>query len=121
MRECLSNNNAFGVIRLILLRGRLLLCYTLPTRSYPQLCVHCPLPSLSSCSTMPPRGNEGYDFTPILTHYLFLFTTILAVVSNLFLPLLLLRFVVLNTVVHMRLSAGRLVHCFYRSSGCECK
>jgi len=28
---------------------------------------------------MPPRGNEGYDFTPILTHYLFLFTTILAV------------------------------------------
>jgi len=28
---------------------------------------------------MPPRGsNEGYDFTPILTHYLFLFTTILA-------------------------------------------
>ncbi|KAI5117706.1 hypothetical protein M0805_003195 [Coniferiporia weirii] len=30
---------------------------------------------------MPPRGNEGYDFTPILTHYLFLFTTILAVVS----------------------------------------
>lgn len=30
---------------------------------------------------MPPRGSEGYDFTPILTHYLFLFTTILAVVS----------------------------------------
>ncbi|KAI6031527.1 hypothetical protein BKA83DRAFT_671456 [Pisolithus microcarpus] len=28
---------------------------------------------------MPPRGNEGLDFTPILTHYLFLFTTILAV------------------------------------------
>ncbi|TDL26335.1 hypothetical protein BD410DRAFT_741601 [Rickenella mellea] len=28
---------------------------------------------------MPPRGNEGYDFTPILTHYLFLFTTILAI------------------------------------------
>ncbi|KAH8111839.1 hypothetical protein DFH11DRAFT_551585 [Phellopilus nigrolimitatus] len=28
---------------------------------------------------MPPRGNEGYDFTPILTHYLFLFTSILAV------------------------------------------
>ncbi|TFK41957.1 hypothetical protein BDQ12DRAFT_703420 [Crucibulum laeve] len=30
---------------------------------------------------MPPRGNEGLDFTPILTHYLFLFTSILAVVS----------------------------------------
>lgn len=29
---------------------------------------------------MPPRGNEGLDFTPILTHYLFLFTSILAVV-----------------------------------------
>jgi SHO1 osmosensor len=28
---------------------------------------------------MPPRGNEGLDFTPILTHYLFLFTTILAI------------------------------------------
>lgn len=31
---------------------------------------------------MPPRGSEGYDFTPILTHYLFLFTTILAVVRR---------------------------------------
>ncbi|KAH7923895.1 hypothetical protein BV22DRAFT_1105812 [Leucogyrophana mollusca] len=30
---------------------------------------------------MPPRGNEGLDFTPILTHYLFLFTTILAVLA----------------------------------------
>jgi SHO1 osmosensor len=28
---------------------------------------------------MPPRGNEGLDFTPILTHYLFLFTSILAI------------------------------------------
>ncbi|KAF8913245.1 hypothetical protein CPB84DRAFT_1841633 [Gymnopilus junonius] len=28
---------------------------------------------------MPPRGNEGLDFTPILTHYLFLFTSFLAV------------------------------------------
>jgi len=28
---------------------------------------------------MPPRGSGGYDFTPIVTHYLFLFTTILAV------------------------------------------
>ncbi|KAA1467805.1 hypothetical protein DENSPDRAFT_877607 [Dentipellis sp. KUC8613] len=30
---------------------------------------------------MPPRGSEGLDFTPILTHYLFLFTSILAVVG----------------------------------------
>ena len=29
---------------------------------------------------MHPRGSQGLDFTPILTHYLFLFTTILAVV-----------------------------------------
>jgi len=28
---------------------------------------------------MPPRGNEGFDFTPILTHYLFLFTTALSI------------------------------------------
>ncbi|PCH34036.1 hypothetical protein WOLCODRAFT_148102 [Wolfiporia cocos MD-104 SS10] len=30
---------------------------------------------------MPPRGTEGLDFTPILTHYLFLFTSILAIVG----------------------------------------
>ncbi|KII93997.1 hypothetical protein PLICRDRAFT_49987 [Plicaturopsis crispa FD-325 SS-3] len=30
---------------------------------------------------MPPRGNEGLDFTPILTHYLFLFTSILSIVA----------------------------------------
>ena len=31
---------------------------------------------------MPPRGsNERLDFTPILTHYLFLFTSVFAVVS----------------------------------------
>jgi len=30
---------------------------------------------------MPPRGNEGLDFTPILTHYLFLLTSILAIVA----------------------------------------
>jgi hypothetical protein len=37
---------------------------------------------------MPPRGsNERLDFTPILTHYLFLFTTVFAVVSIL-LPVL---------------------------------
>jgi len=28
---------------------------------------------------MPPRGSSGYDFTPLVTHYLFLFTSILAV------------------------------------------
>ncbi|CAA7268034.1 unnamed protein product [Cyclocybe aegerita] len=28
---------------------------------------------------MPPRANDGLDFTPILTHYLFLFTTFLAI------------------------------------------
>ena len=41
------------------------------------------LPKASSINPvkMPPRGSEGYDFTPILTHYLFLFTTILAAVS----------------------------------------
>jgi len=30
---------------------------------------------------MPPRGSEGLDFTPILTHYLFLFTTILSIIG----------------------------------------
>ena len=30
---------------------------------------------------MPPRGSEGLDFTPILTHYLFLFTSILSFVT----------------------------------------
>ncbi|KAF9011072.1 hypothetical protein BDQ17DRAFT_1233640 [Cyathus striatus] len=30
---------------------------------------------------MPPRGSEGLDFTPILTHYLFLFTSVLAIAS----------------------------------------
>ncbi|KAJ3830346.1 hypothetical protein F5880DRAFT_1516040 [Lentinula raphanica] len=30
---------------------------------------------------MPPRGNEGLDFTPIVTHYLFLFTSLLAVLA----------------------------------------
>jgi SHO1 osmosensor len=29
---------------------------------------------------MPPRGSGGLDFTPILTHYLFLFTSVLAIV-----------------------------------------
>lgn len=33
---------------------------------------------------MPPRGNEALDFTPILTHYLFLFTSILSIVRRLF-------------------------------------
>ena len=30
---------------------------------------------------MPPRGSEGLDFTPILTHYVFLLTTILAILG----------------------------------------
>ncbi|TEB38724.1 hypothetical protein FA13DRAFT_395427 [Coprinellus micaceus] len=30
---------------------------------------------------MPPRGSEGLDFTPILTHYLFLFTSILSAIA----------------------------------------
>ncbi|KXN88939.1 High osmolarity signaling protein SHO1 [Leucoagaricus sp. SymC.cos] len=30
---------------------------------------------------MPPRGSEGLDFTPILTHYLFLFTSVLAIAA----------------------------------------
>lgn len=30
---------------------------------------------------MPPRGSEGLDFTPIVTHYLFLFTSILSVIA----------------------------------------
>ncbi|KAJ8084628.1 Transmembrane osmosensor [Marasmius tenuissimus] len=30
---------------------------------------------------MPPRGNEGLDFTPIVTHYLFLFTSVLSVLA----------------------------------------
>ncbi|KAJ7492088.1 hypothetical protein FB451DRAFT_1336130 [Mycena latifolia] len=30
---------------------------------------------------MPPRGSEGLDFTPILTHYVFLLTSILAIVA----------------------------------------
>lgn len=29
----------------------------------------------------PMRGSEGYDFTPILTHYVFLLTSVLAIVS----------------------------------------
>jgi hypothetical protein len=41
-----------------------------------------PPPCLLLSSNMPPRGsNERLDFTPILTHYLFLFTSVFAVVS----------------------------------------
>jgi SHO1 osmosensor len=29
----------------------------------------------------PMRNSEGYDFTPILTHYVFLLTSVLAIVS----------------------------------------
>ena len=41
-----------------------------------------PRPSAKLYYNMPPRGSEGLDFTPVLTHYLFLLTTILAVVRN---------------------------------------
>ena len=37
---------------------------------------------LAKLPTMPPRGNEALDFTPILTHYLFLFTSILSIVRS---------------------------------------
>lgn len=38
-------------------------------------------PRCGALSTkMAPRGNDGLDFTPILTHYLFLFTTVISVV-----------------------------------------
>ena len=40
-----------------------------------------PARSFLALFNMPPRGSEGLDFTPILTHYLFLFTAILSVVS----------------------------------------
>ncbi|KAF5375048.1 hypothetical protein D9758_000551 [Tetrapyrgos nigripes] len=30
---------------------------------------------------MPPRGNDGLDFTPILTHYLFLLTSLLSILA----------------------------------------
>lgn len=57
-------------------------CTTCPRRLLPLSDISFPCPSLQHASSkMPPRGSEGYDFTPILTHYLFLFTTILAVVS----------------------------------------
>ena len=47
--------------------------------STPSVCTH---PTSTITPTMPPRGSsDGLDFTPILTHYLFLFTTILAAVS----------------------------------------
>lgn len=39
------------------------------------------IPNLYLLQTMPPRGNEALDFTPILTHYLFLFTSILSVLG----------------------------------------
>jgi len=28
----------------------------------------------------PPRGSQGYDFTPVVTHYVLLFTFVLAIV-----------------------------------------
>jgi len=39
------------------------------------------IPNLYLLPTMPPRGNEALDFTPILTHYLFLFTSILSILG----------------------------------------
>lgn len=47
--------------------------------STPSVCTH---PTSTITPTMPPRGSsDGLDFTPILTHYLFLFTSVLSVVS----------------------------------------
>ena len=56
-----------------------------PTAFLPKASLWSPVVRISSpypypLLAMPPRGNEGLDFTPILTHYLFLFTSILAVV-----------------------------------------
>jgi hypothetical protein len=44
---------------------------------------NCLCVSLYFLSAMPPRGSEGLDFTPILTHYFFLSTFVFAIVSNL--------------------------------------
>lgn len=63
------------------------------------------LPSLK----MPPRGNEGLDFTPILTHYLFLFTSILSVVCS----------ILLSRVSEYSCSPDRLVYCLHRSGICD--
>ncbi len=60
---------------------------------------------------MPPRGsNERLDFTPILTHYLFLFTSVFAVVS----PLSQRPFGTLWPLLTLKISA-RMVHRFHRS------
>lgn len=61
---------------------------------------------------MPPRGSEGLDFTPILTHYVFLFTTILALVSaSLWLGLM---------SAQLRCVPGGLVPCLHCSSDSYC-
>lgn len=54
---------------------------------------------------MPPRANDGLDFTPILTHYLFLFTTVLAVVRAPSVP-----------EHSLTRPAARLVHCLHITS-----
>jgi hypothetical protein len=57
---------------------------------------------------MPPRAaSEGLDFTPILTHYLFLFTTCLAVVSSPPFPS--------NARAHRPTILGWLVHGLHRT------
>ena len=58
------------------------LLWTSPSLPYSSSLLPCNSFHFISCMKMPPRGSEGYDFTPILTHYLFLFTTILAVVCH---------------------------------------
>lgn len=51
-----------------------------PIRKNPPLPFNLRLPILTTAVKMPPRGSEGLNFSPILTHYLFLFTSILSVV-----------------------------------------
>ena len=63
---------------------------------------------------MPPRGSEGYDFTPILTHYLFLFTTILAVVS------LTLKYLPNLPLIQAFPNADRMVRSLHRASSSNC-
>ena len=60
---------------------------------------------------MPPRGSsEGLDFTPILTHYLFLFTSILSFV--LFFSIIL--------PIYSSFHSDRMVPCIYFSMHSHC-
>src|ERR1700712_2615165 len=63
-------------------------------------------PLLSFSLLVMARGGDGYDFTPILTHYLFLITSVLAVVS----PFVYRRFPEWLTIC----LAGGMVHCVHR-------